>query len=124
LIEGISDPVFVCPDGRILGAPQGCAFELSVSSRMPPNVALGGTLEGWKEAIAEALSVSGCPHWAIGILAGFAAALISLVGLDTCGLNLSGLSSSGKTTALRIAVSVWSRAASHTRDSLLQPARR
>jgi uncharacterized protein (DUF927 family) len=31
----------------------------------------------------------------------------SLAGLDSCGINLSGLSSSGKTTAQRLAVSAW-----------------
>src|SRR4051812_6505415 len=37
--------------------------------------------------------------------------------------GLSGLTSSGKTTAQRLAVSAWSRAALTARDSLLQSAR-
>ena len=35
----------------------------------------------------------------------------SLAGLDSCGINLSGLSSSGKTTAQRLAVSAWTSTA-------------
>ncbi|MGU3663944.1 DUF927 domain-containing protein [Methylobacterium sp. A49B] len=114
---------FVCPSGRIAGAPAEGALELSAQSRIGETVATGGTLEGWKAAITVAASVSGCPHWTIGALAGFAGPLIALLGLDTCGLNLSGRNSGGKTTALRLAVSAWSRATTHRRDSLLQTAR-
>jgi hypothetical protein len=56
-------------------------------------------------------------------MAGFAGPLISLVGLDTCGVNLSGMTSGGKTTAQRLAVSTWSRAGLEQSDSLLQSAR-
>ena len=49
----------------------------------------------------------GCPHFLLGVLSGFAGVVQSLAGLDSCGINLSGLSSSGKTTAQRLAVSAW-----------------
>jgi putative DNA primase/helicase len=57
---------------------------------------------------SSALSVAGCPHWTLGVVAAFAGLLVSLIGLDTCGVNLSGQSSSGKSTAQRLAVSAWS----------------
>ena len=41
-------PIFVCPDGRIFGAPAGCAIELSLAARISPAIAKGGSLEGWK----------------------------------------------------------------------------
>ena len=44
----------------------------------------------------------------MGIVAAFAGLLVSLIGLDTCGVNLSGQSSSGKSTAQQLAVSAWS----------------
>ncbi|MEM7238294.1 MAG: DUF927 domain-containing protein [Pseudomonadota bacterium] len=44
----------------------------------------------------------------MGLLAGFAGPILSLAGLDTCGINLSGFSSSGKSTAQRLAASAWS----------------
>lgn len=122
-IEGSDEKFFVCPSGRILGAPAENAPELSVGSRISSAVAVGGTLEGWKAAVAVACETPRCEHWTIGAISGFAAPLISLVGIDTCGINLSGMSSGGKTTAQRLAVSSWSRAALDQRDSLLQTAR-
>ena len=121
-IPGLPDPVFVCPDGRVLGAPQDTTLELLSSVRVSPVIGRAGTLDGWKSAVAEALGVTGCEHWGLGVIAAFAAPLISLTHLDTCGLSLSGLSSSGKTTAQRLAVSAWSKPAVH-KDSLFQSAR-
>ena len=57
------------------------------------------------------------------MICGFAGALVSLTGLDTCGINLSGMTTSGKTTAQRLAVSAWSKAVSTHEDSLLKVAR-
>jgi hypothetical protein len=122
-IEGLGDPVFVCPDGQVLGAPDSCALELARAARLDRTIARGGTFERWKAAIARAMGVRGCEHFSLGVFAGFAGVLVSLAGLDTCGLSLSGLSSSGKTTAQKLAVSAWSRAVNHRRDSLLQSGR-
>jgi hypothetical protein len=114
-------PFYVCPDGRVLGAESG-DIELSVSARIPPSVSRAGTLDGWKDAVAAAHGVPGCEHWALGVIAGFAGVLVNLTGLDTCGINYSGLSSSGKTTAQKLAVSAWSRPVVG-RGSLLQSAK-
>src|SRR4051812_5153641 len=103
--------------------PRAATLSCRLRPASPPSIARSGTLDGWKDAIAAALSVRDCEHWGLGVIAGFAAPLISLTGLDTCGVNLSGLSSSGKTTAQKLAVSAWSRAASHHRASLLQSAK-
>ena len=107
-IPGLRDPVFICPNGEVIGAPGGFALELAASARMEPSVASAGNMVGWRSAVEAALSESGCPHWTLGIVAAFAGVLISLIGLDTCGVNLSGQSSSGKSTAQRLAVSAWS----------------
>ncbi|SFM62377.1 DUF927 domain-containing protein [Methylobacterium pseudosasicola] len=122
-LDGSLDRFFVCPSGEVIGAPDNQALELSISSRISEAVAVGGTLEGWQAAVSAAASVTRCPHWALGAIAGFAAPLVALTGLDTCGVNLSGTTSGGKTTAQRLAVSAWSRAALDKRDSLLQSAR-
>ncbi len=115
-------PFFVAPDGSVMGLPDGAEIELSVNARLVRSVARKGTLGGWKAAAAAALSVRDCPHWAIGVFAGFAGTLISLVEDDSCGVNFSGLSSSGKTTTQKLAVSAWSRPIIG-KGSLMQSAR-
>lgn len=121
--EDGADPFFVCPDGQIIGPSAEDAPELSVNARIGSGVARGGTLKAWQAAVAAACTAPRCEHWIIGTIAGFCAPILSLCGLDTCGINLSGMTSGGKTTAQRLAVSAWSRAALDVRDSLLQSAR-
>jgi hypothetical protein len=101
-------PFFVTPAGEIIGADEVTTLELSVNSRLHPYVARAGTLEGWRNAITAAIQAVGCPHWALGVIAGFADPLVGLTGLDSCGICLSGMSSSGKTLAQTLAVSPWS----------------
>jgi hypothetical protein len=107
-LAGATAPAFICPDGEVIGAPQGVSAELASPARLDADVAVSGSLEVWKDAVGAAVSVRGCPHWTLGAVAGFVATLISLTGLDTCGINLSGQSSSGKSTAQRLAASAWS----------------
>ncbi|KIL98254.1 MAG: DUF927 domain-containing protein [Magnetospirillum sp.] len=101
-LEGHDHPVFVTPAGQAIG--DASALELAANARCE---SVRGTLDGWKAAVAAAASVQGCPHFLLGVLAGFSGVVQSLAGLDSCGLNLSGLSSSGKTTAQKLAVSAW-----------------
>ncbi len=63
-----------------------------------------GSLEGWQE-IAK-LSV-GNSRLAFALCASFAGPLLQLAGLEGGGFSFEGGSSSGKTTALQIAASVW-----------------
>src|SRR5262249_26987545 len=91
-INGCPDPVFVAPSGAVLGGPDGLSLELAAAVCMASDVSEAGTLDGWLAAVATAISVTRCPHWTIGVLAGFAGPLVALTGLDTCGINLSGLS--------------------------------
>ena len=63
-----------------------------------------GTLEGWRE-IAE-LCV-GNSRLSFALCAAFAGPLLRLAGLEGGGFSFEGGSSSGKTTALQIAASVW-----------------
>jgi hypothetical protein len=107
-LADLADLAFVCPNGDVIGAPEKFHLELAVTRRMSRDVAIAGTFEGWYSAVEAALSVSGCQHWTLGILAGLAGPIVALSGLDTCGINLSGLTTSGKSTAQRLAVSAWS----------------
>lgn len=115
--------VFVCPDGTIAGAIEAQAYELAASARMTPRVARHGTLEGWRKAVETALSIDGAEHWTLGVVAGFVGPIVSLTGLDTCGVSFDGMSSGGKTLAQRLAASAWSRPAGLERDSLFQTAK-
>jgi hypothetical protein len=105
-IPEFSDPVFVTPEGDVLGAPAGCMLELAAAAQAP-GFARTGSLDGWRAAVAAAVLAPNCPHWILGAAAGFAGSILALIGLDTCGINLSGLSTSGKTLAQKLAVSAW-----------------
>jgi hypothetical protein len=106
-LPGLSDPIFVCPSGEIIGAPEGADLQLSTMTILDAP-AVSGTLEGWKEATAAALGTPNCPHWALGTISGFAGPVLDLTQLDSVGINISGTSSGGKTTSQKLAVSVWS----------------
>jgi hypothetical protein len=106
-LPGLSDPIFVCPSGEIIGAPEGADLQLSTMTILNAP-AVRGTLEGWKEATAAALSTPNCPHWALGTISGFAGPVLDLTQLDSVGINVSGTSSGGKTTSQKLAVSAWS----------------
>lgn len=104
-LNGSDEPVFVTPAGSAIGGASARRLELATNARF--GLTARGTLDGWKAAVASAAAARGCPHFMLGVLAGFAGVVQSLAGLDSCGINLSGLSSSGKTTAQRLAVSAW-----------------
>jgi hypothetical protein len=100
-------PVFMAPTGEIIGVPDGMAIELANTGPirpMPP----AGTLEEWRRAIATAAAAPGCPHWILAVACAFAGPILSLTGIESRGINLSGLSTSGKSTAQQLAVSAWS----------------
>jgi hypothetical protein len=105
-VPGLAHPVFLCPDGHVIGAPDGLDLELSAAERMPPEIAVAGQLEAWKHATA--VSAPNCPYRVLGVLAAFAGPIIALTSVDTCGINLSGMTSSGKSTAQPLAASAWS----------------
>ncbi|MBC7907619.1 MAG: DUF927 domain-containing protein [Rhodospirillaceae bacterium] len=64
-----------------------------------------GTLEGWQSEVA-ALAV-GNSRLALALSVAFVGPLLHLVGEESHGFHFSGGSSSGKTTALRLASSAW-----------------
>jgi hypothetical protein len=107
-IIGCPDAIFVAPNGAVFGVPDGLGLELATAVCMPPDVAEAGNLDGWRAAVASAISVARCEHWTLGVLGAFAGPIVALTGLDTCGINLSGLTTSEKSTAQRLAGSAWS----------------
>ncbi len=63
-----------------------------------------GTLDGWKEIAA--LSI-GNSRLSFALCVSFAGPLLRMAGMEGGGFSFEGSSSSGKTTALQIAASVW-----------------
>ena len=121
-MPGAPDPIFICPDGSVSARRKDSISSYPLPHGCPIELAVGGSLEGWKQATETAVSVAGCPHWTIGVIAAFAGPILALTGLDTCGINLSGMSSSGKSTAQRLAASAWSTPSAHPKG-LAQSAR-
>lgn len=89
-IAGCADPIFFAPSGIVLGATAGLDLELAAAVRIAPDVATAGMLDDWRAAIGSVLSVVGCAHWTLGVLAGFAGPIVALTALETCGINLLG----------------------------------
>lgn len=69
-----------------------------------------GTLDGWRDTVGA--WAAGNSRLLLAVCAAFAAPLLEMCGMESGGFNYSGQSSSGKTTALVAAASVWGRGAS------------
>lgn len=95
--------VFVFPHRAIGDALEPILFQADTLDANPYRT--HGTLEEWREHIST-LCI-GNSRLAFSVSAGFAATLLGVLGEDSGGFHLRGDSSSGKTTALRVAASVW-----------------
>ncbi|KTD25769.1 MULTISPECIES: DUF927 domain-containing protein [Legionella] len=68
-------------------------------------MSVSGTVEDWRESISQL--ASGNSRLIFAISAAFAPALAKIAGEDSGGFHFRGASSSGKSTALKVAASVW-----------------
>lgn len=105
-LDSHEDFAFVTPDGNSY-SNNNQNVELSINERLAPPY-LCGTFENWQNAIRTATTAPGCPHFALGVMAAFVGPILSIARLDTCGINLSGFTSKGKSTAQMLAASAWS----------------
>ena len=71
---------------------------------------MGGTLEGWKDTVGR--WTFGNSRLMLALCASFAAPLLEIAGHESGGFNFTGQSSTGKTTALVAAGSVWGKGSS------------
>ena len=99
---GWHNGVFVLPD-ETLG--ENGERVLLQSLHEPAAMHAAGTQDGWRDGVA-ALCVDNS-RLTLAVSAAFAAPLLGITGDDSGGINLQGISSTGKTTALHVAVSVW-----------------
>ncbi len=68
-------------------------------------MSVSGTVDDWRESIGHL--ASGNSRLVFAISAAFAPALAKIAGEDSGGFHFRGASSSGKSTALKVAASVW-----------------
>lgn len=93
--------------GHATIAPQGAETIVLQTDRpdaLPP-LADAGTLEEWQREIAA--PAAGNTRVSFAISCAFAAPLLGLLGIEGGGFHFRGASSTGKTTALHVAGSVW-----------------
>ncbi|HAU0497367.1 TPA: DUF927 domain-containing protein [Legionella pneumophila] len=75
------------------------------TNAIEPALSSSGTVKQWRDSIGQL--ASGNSRLIFAIATAFAPTLAKLVGEDSGGFHLRGASSSGKSTALKIAASVW-----------------
>jgi putative DNA primase/helicase len=101
---GQSKPVFALPD-QVIGTGSDLEVILQEATYNPSARVTTGTLEEWKQNVAA--SCVGNDHLLFAVSIPFAAPTLELLGKPSGGFHLHGLSSSGKSTALKVAASVW-----------------
>lgn len=94
---------FVLPDATI--GPQAAGVAYQSSERGMEEYTTAGTLAGWQAGVA-ALAV-GNPLLVLALSASFAGPVLARCNAESGGIHLIGDSSTGKTTAIEAACSVW-----------------
>lgn len=94
---------FVLPD-EVIG-PKASAVTYQTGERGNDEYTTGGTLSGWQAGVA-ALAV-GNPLLALALSAAFAGPVLARCNSESGGIHFIGDSSTGKTTAIEAACSVW-----------------
>jgi putative DNA primase/helicase len=101
---GWHDDAFVLPQ-KVYGEPPGERFVLQADSTHALALEQRGTLDGWREYVAA--PCAGNPRLVLALSCGFAGPCLGLTDNEGGGVHLRGSSSSGKTTALRVASSIF-----------------
>lgn len=95
---------FILPDGNIGNLGQEKMFVQGPSSNLQ-GYCSAGTLLDWQKNVAH--PCVGNSRLIFSLSVGFGSPLLSLLGLESGGFQLTSPSSSGKTTAMRVAVSLY-----------------
>ncbi|HCE5647777.1 TPA: DUF927 domain-containing protein, partial [Legionella pneumophila] len=100
---GWHENLFVTPSQIIGHSCEKIVFQNSHAIESAMSVS--GTVDDWRESIGQL--ASGNSRLIFAISAAFAPALAKIAGEDSGGFHFRGASSSGKSTALKVAASVW-----------------
>jgi len=94
---------FVFADGSVIGLKQ--VILESNTGTIGKAVKVKGSLDLWRDMVAA--PCAGNPLMLLALSQAFVGPLLGLLKLDGCGFHLHGASTSGKTTLVKIAASVW-----------------
>ena len=100
---GADFKAFALPDAVI--GPHAARVTFQSEIKGLDEYSLRGTLDGWQQGVAQA--AVGNPLLMLALSVAFAGPLLALCGVESGGIHLIGDSSTGKTTALLAACSVW-----------------
>jgi putative DNA primase/helicase len=103
---GWHGPVYVLPSSSI-GTAEGRRYVFQSDAGMEDTFHRRGTLADWQSSVAALLA--GNSRLAFAVCAALAGPLVRPAGMESGGFHFRGTSSMGKTTALRLAASVWGR---------------
>ena len=95
--------VFVLPDRTIGEADERILYQSASAS--PGTIKQRGTLAEWQKHVTA--PCAGNSRLVFAICTAFAAPLLHITGMESGGFHYRGISSTGKTTALRLAASAW-----------------
>lgn len=99
-----SNTAFVLGNKRVIGNDN-TIFLNDAAPDGAPEMAQQGTLDEWRNGVTSLCA--GNPILITSVSLAFAGPLLELLGTESAGMHLRGGSSSGKTTAMGAAVSVW-----------------
>ncbi|HHF7348584.1 TPA: DUF927 domain-containing protein [Legionella feeleii] len=108
---GWHNDVFVTPSESIGQHEEHVVFQNAHA--LEPAFSVSGKAEDWRASIGRL--AKGNSRLIFAISCAFAPSLAALIGEDSGGFHLRGASSCGKTTALKLAASVWGKPSSYTR---------
>ena len=107
---GWHGPVYVLPSGSIASpalAAEGRRYVFQSDTGMEDTFRRHGTLDAWRESVA-ALA-AGNTRLMFAVCCALAGPMLRPAGMESGGFHFRGESSLGKTTALKVAASVWGR---------------
>lgn len=99
--------VYVLPSDQIVGGDSSEPIIFQPERHLPNagSMHARGELHQWQHLVAKACK--GNPYLIFALCSSFAGPLLKFAGLESGGFHFYGLSSTGKTTALQVAASVW-----------------